>query len=144
MRGGWLLVMVACHAATPATEPSERVAVEPTKPARAGRIVVTDTDIEYLEPIAFLPGSATIDPRSVRTLDAVAQTLNGNPSLLLIGVHAEAGDALAQFQQRLAADRADVVIAQLVARGVPRVRLVPDPGPGSGARIAFLVLQRKD
>jgi len=105
---------------------------------------VTSTDIAILDPITFLPGSATLDARSVPILDAVASTLRGNPSLELVAVQTEAGDALSQFRARLAADRADVVIGELVARGVARVRLVPDPVDGPLQRTSFFVIDRND
>jgi outer membrane protein OmpA-like peptidoglycan-associated protein len=103
---------------------------------------VTDTEIERLDPVQFLPGSTALEPGSIRTLDAVATTLTGNPNIALVGVHTVAPDALAQLRRRLAADRADVVIAHLVSRGVSRARLVPDPAAGApGAATEFLILR---
>lgn len=140
------LVIVAVVGCTPARSPAPAVAGTgpraTPRPASRERVVVTDTAIERLDPIAFLPGSTTLDPRSRRTLDAVATTLSGNPNIALVAVHTVAPDAVASLQRRLAADRADVVIAHLVSRGVSRTRLVPDPAAGvPGAATELLILR---
>ncbi|MDQ3368513.1 MAG: hypothetical protein M3680_24055 [Myxococcota bacterium] len=85
------------------------VALEPC--AARGRVVVTSTEVELLEEVRFV-GCATLAPASLRTLDAVASTLVGNPSLRLVEVQARS------------VRRARVVIDHLVARGVERERLV--------------------
>jgi outer membrane protein OmpA-like peptidoglycan-associated protein len=138
-----LMVVVACAPArspTPLVETSKPRTQRSTAPRE--RVVVTDTEIERLDPVEFLPGSTTLEPHSIRTLDAVATTLTGNPNIALVAVHTVAPDALAQLRRRLAADRANVVIAHLVSRGVARTRLVPDPAAGSpGAATEFLILR---
>jgi outer membrane protein OmpA-like peptidoglycan-associated protein len=109
-------------------------------------MVVTDTQIEILDPVRFLTGSASLDPRSLRILDAIASTLSGNPSIKLVAVHAYAIDTLVQFQGRIAAERAQVVVDQLVVRGVARNRLVAQgaatPPPGGSAMTTFEILAR--
>lgn len=109
-------------------------------------MVVTETQVEILDPIRFLTGSAAIDPRSTPILDAIASTLAGNPSIKLIAVRAYGADALVQFRGRVGAERAQAVIEQLVARGVSRSRLVAQgeavPPPGSSNVTAFEILDR--
>ncbi len=147
MRGWWIVLVIAgCHPApakpvTPsATQTSRDVAPAPKK----ARTIVTDTKVEILDPIQFLVGSATIEARSTRILDAIASTLTGNPSIKLVAVHAYGADALVQFQGRLGAERAQVIVDELVARGVARTRLVaqgeaaPPPGGSMGPILEIL------
>jgi outer membrane protein OmpA-like peptidoglycan-associated protein len=107
---------------------------------------VTDTQVEILEPIRFLTGSASLDLRSTPILDAIASTLAGNPSIKLVAVHAYGIDALVQFQGRIGAARAQVVVEELVLRGVARTRLVAQgeaaPPPGVSAMTTFEILTR--
>jgi outer membrane protein OmpA-like peptidoglycan-associated protein len=109
-------------------------------------MVVTETHVEILDPIRFLSGSVTLDPRSTPILDAIASTLTGNPSIKLVAVHAYGADALTQFQARIGADRAQAIVDQLVARGVARTRLVAQgeatPPPGAGPGPQFEILKR--
>ena len=51
-----------------------------------GRVVVTDTSIEILDKIYFEYDKAIIKPESYPILDAVAATLQGNPSITLIEI----------------------------------------------------------
>jgi len=130
MRGRLVVValIAACRSA-PAPAPAQPASressarAEPDKPERQ-RLVVTSTSVEILDPIQFLAGSPALDPRSARILDAIASTLLGNPSIRLVEVHAYGADALAQFQARVGADRAQTIVNELVARGVDRKRLV--------------------
>lgn len=107
---------------------------------------MTETHVEILDPIQFLTGSVTLDPRSTPILDAVASTLTGNPSIKLVAVHAYGADALVQFQARIGADRAQAIVDQLVARGVERARLVAQgeaaPPPGWTSAPQFEILKR--
>lgn len=127
MRVWWIAVVLACShtqsspPSTTATPANENPPAETPK----RRLVVTSTDVELLDPIEFLPASASLDPRSTPILDAVARTLIGNPSIELVEVQAFAVDALAQFRARIAAERAQIIVDQLVARGVDRARLTP-------------------
>lgn len=106
-------------------------------------MVVSETHIAILDPIRFLTGSVTLDPRSTPILDAVASTLRGNPSIKLVAVHAYGGDTLRQFQARVAAERAQAVVDQLVARGIARSRLVADGrGTTRAYSVAFEILER--
>ena len=142
------LVVAACtHASsTPTPEtPAEHRPADKAQPTEAKRTVVTSTDIELLDPIGFLPTTDAIEPRSIRTLDAIAQTLVANTSIVLVEVQAFAPDALADVRARLAADRARVIVDELVARGVARNRLTPEgyatlpPGNPKGAPLFVVV-----
>ena len=122
-----------------------------------GRVVVTDTDVEILDPVTFEPGKAVITAASHPALDAIAATLQGNPSILLVEVQShtdERGDD--QFNQRLSDARARAVMSYLIAKGVDRSRLVAqgygetqpldarhdEAAWAKNDRIVFLVLKR--
>lgn len=150
MRGWWLAIAIAgCHS-TPSesTTPSATTATSSpaAPPARKQRLVVTETQVEILDPIRFLTGSASLDPRSTPILDAIASTLAGNPSIKLVAIHAYGSDALVQFQGRIGAERAQVIVDQLVVRGVARTRLLAQgeaaPPPGVSAMATFEILAR--
>jgi len=148
MRGWWIaLVLAGCHATPSATTPASSAPAQRRAPEPRGRTVVTDTQVEILDPIRFLTGSATIDPRSTPILDAIATTMTGNPSIQLVAVHAYGADALVQFQGRIGAERAQAIVEQLVARGVARTRLVAQgeaaPPPGGSMGPAFEILKRE-
>jgi outer membrane protein OmpA-like peptidoglycan-associated protein len=110
--------------------------------------VITETSIEILDPITFLPGSAALEPSSLRMLDAVARTLDGNPSIKLLAVQAFGVDTVAALQARLGATRAQAVVDELVARGVARARLLAEgdakPPAGSANAVVLLILERTE
>jgi outer membrane protein OmpA-like peptidoglycan-associated protein len=129
--------------------------VSAEKPREHGRVVVTDTETTILDVVEFAPGTATLRGTSSATLDAVAETLRGNPSIELVEVQshmrsAGIGDTDLEISQR----RAEVVVSYLVAAGVEPSRLVAqgygdtEPLDASAAtaakneRIAFLILKR--
>lgn len=119
--------------------------------------VVTETDVEVLDIVRFAPHSAVLLASSHGILDAVADTLQGNPELQRVEVEshtAEPGDAAGNL--RLSQQRAAAVVQYLVAKGVAPGRLVAR-GYGSSAplvaasdpaarakndRIAFVIVQR--
>jgi outer membrane protein OmpA-like peptidoglycan-associated protein len=122
-------------------------------PQEHGRVVVTETETTILDVVDFAPGTATLRGTSSATLDAVAETLRGNPSIALVEVQSHMrgeGDADLELSQR----RAEVVVAYLVAAGVEPGRLVAqgygdtqplDPHAATAAkneRIAFLIVKR--
>lgn len=149
---GWIVAVafvVGCRSApAPASDPIEASSgtrATNTQPSPK-RLVVTDTDVEILDPIEFLSGSSALHPKSARILDAIAATLLGNPSIKLVEVRAYGSDALTQFRAQVAAERAQAIVDQLIARGVDRRRLVADgapvPPPGRSAVPVFFILQR--
>jgi ABC-type glycerol-3-phosphate transport system substrate-binding protein len=115
-----------------------------TKP---GKVVVSEAAIEILDPITFT-GEVELPPSSQKTLDAMAATLNGNPSLELVevGVSVTTGDEAAR--QALADRRAQAVVDYLVGKQVEAARLAPAgytgwPGePSSSEEVRFLVIRR--
>lgn len=141
-----LAVALASWGLRPAAE-----AVEEDEPR--GRVVVTETETTILDVVEFEPGTATIRAKSTAILDAVAATMQGNPSIELVEVQAHtcgAGDEVANLA--LTQRRAEAVVAYLVAAGVAPVRLDPqgygDTQPivpevsAKNERIAFLILKR--
>jgi outer membrane protein OmpA-like peptidoglycan-associated protein len=102
-----------------------------------GRVVVTDTEIEILEPIQFAPGSGILDP--TRTVEAVASTLLGGgiTQMSIIG-HADANEPGGVV---LAVARAQAVVDALIAQGVPADALSAEPGDESNRGIDFLIVK---
>jgi outer membrane protein OmpA-like peptidoglycan-associated protein len=128
------------------------IAVVVTDSAR-GRVVVTDTQTEILDVVEFAPGTATLRTTSLATLDAVAATLLGNPSIELIEVQSHTrgvGDAAANLT--LTEERAAAVVAYIVSAGVDASRVVPEgygdtqpidhAASAKNERVSFLILQR--
>jgi outer membrane protein OmpA-like peptidoglycan-associated protein len=122
-----------------------------------GRVVVTDTDVEILDPVSFEPAKDVITATSFPALDAIAATLHGNPTLLLVEVQShtdERGDA--GFNLKLTEARARAVMNYLIAKGIDPARLVAhgygetqplDASHNEAAwaknqRVAFLILKR--
>lgn len=118
------------------------------------RVVVTETETTILDVIEFAPGTATILARSTPTLDAVAATLQGNPSLELVEVQAHTrgtGDETANLA--LSQRRADAVVAYLVrtggvdprrldAQGYGDTQPIDRAAPSKNERICFLIVKR--
>ena len=108
------------------------------------RHITTSTSIEILQPIQFVGPTPEIAPASWRMLDAIAATLNGNPSILLVAIRAFGTDAT-RDRLVLGVRRSRAVVDELVHRGVASRRLrasgaaQPDPGdPGPGPEILIL------
>jgi OmpA-OmpF porin, OOP family len=131
------------------------VAVWQSEAADHGRVVVTDTQTEILDVIEFTPGTAALVAGSRRTLDAVAETLRGNPSITLVEVQSHTwggGDAAAN--RALSQQRAERIVGELVAAGVEPSRLTAQgygdsqpldrAAPAHNERISFLILQRTE
>jgi outer membrane protein OmpA-like peptidoglycan-associated protein len=117
------------------------------------RVVVTESETTILDVVEFAPGTATLRPTSLPTLDAVADTLRGNPSIQLLEVQSHTsgrGDGAAH--QTLTQQRAEVVVQYLVAAGVEPARLVAEgygdrqpidvAAPAKNERVSFLILRR--
>ncbi len=111
-----------------------------------GRVVVTETETTILDVVEFLPQTKILRPRSLPTLDAVAATLVGNPTITLVEVQSHAPElGLSQV-------RAELVRDYLVARGVAPGRLVAQgygdtqpidrAAPVKNERMSFLILER--
>jgi outer membrane protein OmpA-like peptidoglycan-associated protein/uncharacterized protein with von Willebrand factor type A (vWA) domain len=89
-----------------------------------GRVVVTDTTIEIFDVIYFEYDKDVIQSRSFPILDAVAATMQGNPSIQLIEIQGhtdERGDDA--YNLDLSDRRAKAVMAYLVNKGVEAKRL---------------------
>jgi outer membrane protein OmpA-like peptidoglycan-associated protein len=122
-----------------------------------GRVVVTDTSIEILDMVYFEYDKAIIKKESYPILDAVAATLQGNPSIQQVEVQGhtdERGDDA--YNLDLSDRRAHAVKDYLVGKGVDEKRLTAqgygetqplDRGHNEAAwaknrRVAFLILKR--
>jgi outer membrane protein OmpA-like peptidoglycan-associated protein len=116
---------------------------------RGGRVIVTETSIEVFGPLKFDRAMATFagGKSATKMLDAMAGSLVGNPSITLIEIRAFGVDARAGYQmQALGEARANAIVAQLVARGVARKRLVAHgeakPRPGETSDPSCFILAR--
>lgn len=118
-----------------------------------GRVVVTDTETTILDVVEFLPGTAVLRLTSNATLDAVAETLRGNPEIELLEVQSHTsgrGDAAANLT--LTDRRAVVIMNYLVAHGVEPERLAAQgygdsepldvASPAKNERVSFVILRR--
>lgn len=125
----------------------------PTESPERRRVVVTDTETTILDVVEFAPGTATLRPHSQPTLDAVAATLLGNPSIELVEVQSHTsgtGDEAANLA--LTGERATAVVTYLVAAGVAPERLeaqgygdtqpIDRASPAKNERVSFLILKR--
>ncbi|MGN6108882.1 MAG: OmpA family protein [Kofleriaceae bacterium] len=122
-----------------------------------GRVVVTDTSIEILDMVYFEYNKAIIKAQSYPILDAVAATLQGNPSIQLIEVQGhtdERGDDA--YNLELSDKRAKAVEKYLADKGVDPKRLTAqgygetqpldrrsnEAAWAKNRRVAFLILKR--
>ncbi|HET7503749.1 MAG TPA: OmpA family protein [Kofleriaceae bacterium] len=122
-----------------------------------GRVVVTETSIEILDVIYFEYDKAVIQQRSFPILDAVAATLQGNPSIQLIEIQGhtdERGDDA--YNLDLSDRRAKSVMKYLVDKGVDEKRLTAqgygetqpldrhhnEAAWAKNRRVAFLIVKR--
>jgi len=122
-----------------------------------GRVVVTETSIEILDVIYFEYDKAVILPKSYPILDAIAATLQGNPSIQLIEIQGhtdERGDDA--YNLDLSDRRAKAVMKYLVDKGVDAKRLTAqgygetqpldrrhvEAAWAKNRRVAFLILKR--
>jgi len=88
-----------------------------------GRVVVESTSVHVLERVYFAAGEPTIGERSGPLLDAIAQTMQGNPQIRRVEIRGHAADD-EDSPWRLSAERAAMVRAALRDRGVASERLV--------------------
>jgi len=122
-----------------------------------GRVVVTDTSIEILDMVYFEYNKAVIKSQSFPILDAVAATLNGNPSIQLVEVQGHTDErGNDAYNLDLSDKRAAAVKKYLIDKGVDADRL-ESQGYGEtqpidrrsneaawakNRRVAFLILKR--
>jgi outer membrane protein OmpA-like peptidoglycan-associated protein len=122
-----------------------------------GRVVVTETSIDILDVIYFEYNSATIKSVSYPILDAVAATMQGNPSIQLIEIQGhtdERGDDA--YNLDLSDRRAKSVMQYFTDKGVDSKRLTAqgygetqpldrrhnEPAWAKNRRVAFLIIKR--
>lgn len=115
-------------------------------PKKPGKVVVSDTQIDILEPIHFA-GEVELTPGSYKTLDAVASTFVGNPSILQVEVQVYVLDGDEAARQPLADRRARMLVDYLVGKGVAAGRLLPQgystpPAEDPTDQVRFLILKR--
>jgi len=118
---------------------------------------VTETTIEILDVIYFDYNKDTIQSRSFPVLDAIAATMQGNPSIQLIEIQGhtdERGDDA--YNLDLSDRRAKSVMKYLVDKGVDAKRLTAqgygetqpldrahnEKAWAKNRRVAFLILKR--
>jgi outer membrane protein OmpA-like peptidoglycan-associated protein len=112
------------------------------------RVVVVDTSIEILDSIRFVRTTANLTVASSKTLDAVARTLDGNPSIRKLEVIGYGSDARTNpvGQVGLGERRARVIVNALISRGVDPARLVSSgalhPAHANDPVPVFLILKR--
>jgi len=123
------------------------------RPEPRGRVVVTETETTILDVVEFSPGTAALRTKSLATLDAVVETLQGNPSIERVEVQAHMRtDGNPRADLALSQQRAEAVRDYLVRHGVAPERLTAqgygqtepiDPAvPAKNERVAFLILKR--
>ena len=90
-----------------------------------GRVVVVDTTVEILDSIRFVGTTAQMTPQAQKMLDAVAATMDGNPSLKKIEVVGFGNDLAKPIGDKLGlgSRRAKAIVDELVRRGVSPLRL---------------------
>ncbi len=148
------LVAACAHSSPLKVVPVVDLAPSPVFVPDRGRIVVTDTSIEILDTITFDSHSAVLTPASLPMLDAIAGTLDGNPSILLVEIrgHSDWEERDPQHRAELSVQRAEAVATALVARGVNSARLttygasddepLSQTDPAVNRRIGVLILER--
>jgi OmpA-OmpF porin, OOP family len=95
-----------------------------------GRVCIEQSSIRILQYVYFRRGRAEITRESFPLLDAIAETMAGNPQITLIAVIGQA-DPHERQPEALALRRAEAVLEALVTRGTPRDRLVARAGTGA-------------
>ncbi|HEX7702485.1 MAG TPA: OmpA family protein [Kofleriaceae bacterium] len=112
------------------------------------RVVVVETSIEILDSVRFVGTTANMTVASSRMLDAVARTLDGNPSITKLEVVAYGSDAQTNplGQIGLGERRAKAIVNALILRGVDPARLVSNgalhPARANDPVPIFLILKR--
>lgn len=118
----------------------------------ASRVSMVGGAVVIKEQVQFDTGKATLRPDSDAVLDQVANAIVGNPAILRVevGGHTDSVGGV-PYNQALSQQRAEAVLAALVARGVPAEKLVArgygiqrpigsndtDEGRAQNRRVAF-------
>ncbi len=144
-----VVALAACHAPARETSPANTDPRTPEAERKTrGRVIVTDTDVRILPAIKFDGLTANVELAGLETLDAVAATLDGNPSILLVEVQAFGADGDPRYQQIIGEKRAKGIVDYLVRKGVAPGRLrfqgIAKPAPGQSNQPIFLILQRAE
>ena len=122
---------------------------------KKGRVVVTTTTCEVLQPVMFAMNDAHLTRAHRKIIHAVAQTLLGNPSIQLVEIEGFA-DGHETSPDRLGLARATAMKLALEAEGVPAFRLqvaslgatrpldkgVTATGQERNRRLEFLIMRR--
>jgi outer membrane protein OmpA-like peptidoglycan-associated protein len=153
-----VIAVAGCAARAPRPVPVASVAValapEPAEEEEAPkRMVVVETEIEILDGITFDSDTAAIAASSQRILEAIARTLDNNPSIALLQVRGHSDAQLHPVTRaELARSRADAVVARLVELGVAPGRLeaygasdsepIAAPLDPANTRIELIILER--
>jgi outer membrane protein OmpA-like peptidoglycan-associated protein len=136
-----LLVAIALAGCTHAVQPlTSHVDPSPPSPAEVrttARRVITDSSITILDTIGFVGTTSAIDSISFPLLDAVVETLSGNPSIALVEVQATGNG-----EQGLADDRAHAIVGYLVTHGVEAARLRAHGIASLPHPASFVILKR--
>jgi outer membrane protein OmpA-like peptidoglycan-associated protein len=107
----------------------EAVTPKPTEPTAT----LVETSIVISEQVQFETGTAALRAESDRVLSSVLNVINQHPEIELIEVEGHTDDTgNAEFNEKLAFDRATSVVRWLVGRGVAAERL---QAKGYGARV---------
>jgi len=121
------LMLLGCGSA-PRGPVSAPTPVEVAKPVvdapRRERQVISEASIEILDQITFVDNTAELTKESTPILEALARTLNGNPSIVLVEVRGHSDSREDRVTRaELSVKRAEAVVAFLVAQQVEPARL---------------------
>src|SRR5678815_2390123 len=99
VRAALVLAILASSAVSAAADPGDP----------PHRVVVTSSSVAILAPIQFTGATAALTAESAPMLDAIAQTLDGNPELRVIEVRAFGATGTGRARQTLADRRARAI-----------------------------------
>jgi outer membrane protein OmpA-like peptidoglycan-associated protein len=125
MKAFLLVLLVACAPRPLKVVTPPELAAAPVFDPPSQRRVITETSIEVYETIQFVGNTAQIAEASAPMLDAIARTLQRNPSITLLEIrgHSDWEEPDRVKRAELSIQRADHVVAALIARGVEPERL---------------------
>jgi hypothetical protein len=109
--------------------------------AGAEIVKLAEDRIEVLEHLHFVTrgGKSTLKDSSAKTVGLVALVLKGHPEIQKLRVEVQA-DGIGQDEMQR---RAEVIRDVIVQRGVATERLMPVGGGPGGARIAFIITDKR-